>query len=343
MRASRLVSILLLLQARGRLTAQQIADELGVSVRTVYRDVESLSAAGVPLYGAAGHDGGYRLVDGYRTRLTGLTPEEADVLFLAGLPGPAADLGLGTVLATTQLKLMAALPDALRERAAVLQQRFHLDTSNWYARDEPTAHLAAVADAVWNQRRIRIRYRRWATPQEVTRTLEPHGMVVKAGRWYVVAGQPGSVRTYRVSQILRLQTLDSVFERPDGFDLAEHWASYLKEFNERRHRGDALVRLSPDLLRRLPDLLEPAAAQAAQASAGPPDSNGRIEVTIPIESLEHATGVLLRLGAQAEILAPPELRHRITETVTALATTYAALPQPHPSEPPPTPVTGGIS
>ncbi|MCG5217290.1 WYL domain-containing protein [Streptosporangium soli] len=328
MRASRLLSILLLVQARGRLTAQQLADELGVSVRTVYRDVESLSSAGVPLYGEAGHAGGYRLVDGYRTRLTGLTPGEAEVLFLAGLPGPAADLGLGTALATAQLKLMAALPQELRERAGALRQRFHLDTSGWYAEAETIPHLAAVVDAVWHQRRIRIRYRRWAAPQEVTHTLEPYGMVFKAGHWYVVASGSESIRTYRVSQILRLRILETVFERPDGFDLAEHWTSYLDQFDARRHRREAIMRVSPDLLRRLPDLLEPAVARAAQSTAGPPDTDGRIEVTIPIESVDHAAEVLLRLGAEAEILTPADLRQRITEIVTALAATYSMPPRP---------------
>jgi predicted DNA-binding transcriptional regulator YafY len=322
MRASRLLSVLLLLQTRGRMTAQQLADELEVSVRTVYRDVESLAAAGVPLYGDAGHDGGYRLVDGYRTRLTGLTRDEAEALFLAGLPGPAADLGLGAVLATAQLKLTAALPDDLRDRTSVLRQRFHLDTSAWYAETDPVPHLAAVTDAVWRQRRIRIRYRRWKAPQEVTRTLEPYGLVLKAGRWYLVAGRPERVRTFRVSQILRIRVLEDRFDRPHGFDLAAHWRSYLEEFDARRHQGEAVVRLSPRVLQQLPDLMEPAVAHAARRSAGPPDPDGQVRVVVPIESVPHAAGMLLRLGAEAEVLEPAELRALMAETVAALAETY---------------------
>jgi predicted DNA-binding transcriptional regulator YafY len=326
MRASRLLSILLLLQARGRMTAQQLADELEVSVRTVYRDVESLAAAGVPLYGEAGHDGGYRLVDGYRTRLTGLTSDEAEALFLAGLPGPAADLGLGAVLATAQLKLMAALPTEMRDRAGAIQQRFHLDTTGWYSDATPTPHLAAAVDAVWNQRRIRMRYRRWAAPQEVTRTLEPYGVVFKAGRWYLVAGEPGSVRTYRVSQILRLRVLEEAFDRPSGFDLAEHWRSYLDEFDVRRYQGEAVMRISPTIVEHLPDLMEPAVVRAARDSAGPPDPEGWVQVVIPIESVNHAAGLLLRLGSGAEVLAPTELRDRIAETARAMAETYGGSP-----------------
>src|ERR1017187_8313765 len=149
MRASRLVSIILLLQARGQLTAAQLAKELEVSVRTVYRDVESLHTAGIPLYGDAGHHGGYQLLDGYRTRLTGLSAEEAKALSLSGLPGPAAELGLGSVLATAQLKVQAALPPALAEQLGVTAQRFHLDATGWYAQAEDAPFLPAVAGAVW--------------------------------------------------------------------------------------------------------------------------------------------------------------------------------------------------
>lgn len=307
------------------MTARQLAEELEVSVRTVYRDMESLAAAGIPLYGDPGHEGGYRLVDGYRTRLTGLTVEEAEALSLAGLPGPAADLGLGTVLATAQLKLRAALPEELRDRTGEVRQRFHLDTSGWYAEADPAPHLAAVADAVWRQHRVRVRYRRWKAPQEVTRTLEPYGLVLKSGRWYLVAGHPDDARTcrtYRVSQILRIQVREDRFERPQDFDLAAHWRSYLAGFDARRHQGEAVVRLSPRILERLPDLMEPAVVRAAQASAGPPAPDGRVQVVIPVESVDHAVGMLLRLGAEAEVVAPPALRTRMAQTVAALADVY---------------------
>ncbi|OKI00183.1 transcriptional regulator [Streptomyces sp. CB02923] len=322
MRASRLLSALLLLQARGRLTARQLADELDVSVRTVYRDMESLSAAGVPLYAEPGHDGGYRLVDGYRTRLTGLTAGEAEALFLSGLPGPAAELGLGGVLASLELKLAAALPDELRERAARLTQRFHLDTSLWYDAPEAVPHLAPVVRAVWEQCRVRVRYRRWAEPREVDRDLEPYGVVLKAGRWYLVAGGERGVRTYRVSEVLRVDVLEEGFERPEGFDLAGHWAASLADFDDRRYTGEAELLVSPRLLERLPQLLEPAVARAALASARPPEPDGRIRVVVPVESAEHTAGLLLRLGAEAEVRSPPELRARITETVAAWARVY---------------------
>jgi predicted DNA-binding transcriptional regulator YafY len=166
MRASRLISILLLTQARGQVTADQLAAELGVSVRTIYRDVDALLAAGIPLYGAAGHRGGYRLVDGYRTRLTGLTAAEAEALFMSGLPGPAAELGLGAVLAAAQLKVRAALPSGLAAEADRIATRFHLDAPGWYDSPPQAPFLPAVAAAVWRGRVLQVRYRRWKAPTQ---------------------------------------------------------------------------------------------------------------------------------------------------------------------------------
>ncbi|WP_230194210.1 helix-turn-helix transcriptional regulator [Streptomyces coriariae] len=313
MKSSRLVSILLLLQTRGRMTAAQLAEELEVSVRTVYRDVEALGAAGVPLYGDAGHAGGYRLLDGYRTRLTGLTADEAEALFLAGVPGPAAQLGLGPVLAAAQLKVRAALPPELRAHTDRISGRFHLDAPGWYtdAGVDETPHLAAVADAVWNSRILHIVYRRWREPTDVERRLEPYGLVLKAGRWYVVAG-PGP-RTFRVDRILELTASDEVFTRPDGFDLAAHWTAYQQGFRERLYRdgAEAVVRLAPGVtLARAVPLDVPAAADDWTVAR------------VPIESVEHAHAEFLRLGADIEVLRPPELRERIARTVSELVAVY---------------------
>ncbi|MEU3780970.1 YafY family protein [Streptomyces sp900129855] len=307
MKSSRLVSLLLLLQTRGRMTAAQLAEELQVSVRTVYRDVDALGAAGVPLYGDAGHAGGYRLLDGYRTRLTGLTADEAEALFLAGAPGPAAELGLGSVLAAAQLKVRAALPPELRAHADRISGRFHLDAPGWYADDAETPYLPAVADAVWNSRVLHVLYRRWAEPTDVERRLEPYGLVLKAGRWYVVAG-PGP-RTFRVDQILELASRGEEFARPDGFDLAAYWAGYQRAFHERLYRGEALVRLAPGV--RLP-----------RAVDGRVDDDGWTLARVPIESVAHAQAEFLRLGADIEVLKPPELRERIARTVAELAARY---------------------
>jgi predicted DNA-binding transcriptional regulator YafY len=322
MRASRLVSLLLLLQARGRMTAQQLADELEVSLRTIYRDVESLSAAGVPVYADRGPAGGYQLLDGYRTRLTGLTAAEAESLFFAGMPGPAAELGLGTVLAAAELKLMAALPRGLAERAGRVRERFHLDVPGWFHGGEPTPHLTAVADAVWNQHRVRVRYRRWRTPTPVARTLDPLGLVLKAGNWYLIARSEGGDRTYRVDRILELETLDEVFERPGDFDLATFWQAYLERFHREMFSGEAVVRFSPEGMRRIPHLLTPAVIQAAWENAGEPDEGGWVRTVIPIESVRHAHAELMRFGGEAEVLEPAELRERMAASARAVLELY---------------------
>jgi predicted DNA-binding transcriptional regulator YafY len=323
MRASRLVSILLLLQARGRMTAQQLADTLEVSVRTIYRDVDSLHTAGIPLYGDAGPAGGYQLLGGYRTRLNGLTGAEAEALYLAGVPAAAAELGLGTVLASAQLKLQAALPAELRDRSAALQERFHLDAPGWYHDGDGSPYLAAVADAVWQQRRIEVRYRRWAAPTDVTRALDPHGIVLKGGKWYLVARAGEDMRTYRVSQILGLAVLDGTFERQPGFSLAVYWAEGIAGFRAGLQQGEATIGLSPAGRERAAQLFGSAVTDAIEATATGPDSRGWVIAVVPIESLEHAQSEFLRLGGEVEVLEPRGLRDRMASHARALAGLYA--------------------
>jgi predicted DNA-binding transcriptional regulator YafY len=302
------------------MTAQALADELEVSVRTIYRDVESLHAAGVPLYGDAGPAGGYQLLDGYRTRLTGLTEQEAESLFLAGLPGAAADLGLADAVSAAQLKLMAALPSPMRDRASRMAERFHLDAPSWYNDAEAAPFLELVADAVWRSRLLEVSYRRWQAPEEVTRVLRPLGLVLKAGRWYLVALGSSRISTYRVSQIQQARVLDESFERPSGFDLAAHWTASLEDFQSRQFTGEAVIRLSRRGFESFSANVLPAVARAAEESAV--DDGARVRVTIPIESIGHATGMLLRMGAEVEVLAPDELRSRMTEAVRELASIY---------------------
>ncbi|ATY12828.1 YafY family transcriptional regulator [Amycolatopsis sp. AA4] len=320
MRASRLVSLLLLLQARQPRTAEELAARLEVSPRTVYRDIEALSAAGIPVYGEPGHDGGYRLVDGYRTQLTGLTRQEAEALFLTGLPAAASGLGLGPVAANTERKLLAALPAELRSHADRVRERFHLDAASWYHDPEATPQLPTVSDAVWQQRRVRIRYQRWAAPHEVSRTVEPYGVVLKAGQWYLVA-RSGAFRTYRVARIAEAELLDETFDRAESFDLGQYWSDYLEDFDARRHRGEAVLRLSPEGVRLLPQLAEPAVARAA--ACGVVEADGWTRVVVPVEHPDQAVHDLLRLGPLAEVVAPQELRDRLAEALASMLRRYA--------------------
>lgn len=321
MRASRLLSILLTLSVRGRVSAAALAAELEVSTRTIYRDVEALSAAGVPVHATRGRAGGFQLLDGYRTRLTGLTPDEADTLFLAGLPGAAADLGLGGVLDATQLKLLAALPVELRDRAARIRDRFFLDAPGWLRETDPPPCLAVVADAVWTQRRLAVRYER-ANRAVDDRVLEPLGLVLKAGTWYFVARRPdGAARTYRVSRLHSARVVDEQFDRPAGFVLEDYWADYQRDYERRVFSGTAQVRVSPDGIGLL-FLLGTVAARAARAAITAPDASGWVQTTVPIESVRHAQHAFLQLGEHLEVLGPAELRDLVAQSVRALARTY---------------------
>ncbi|WP_201787539.1 helix-turn-helix transcriptional regulator [Wenjunlia vitaminophila] len=325
MRADRLISLLLLLQNRGRMTAPELASELEVSVRTVYRDVEALGASGIPVHAERGPEGGYRLREGFRTRLTGLTDAEAAALFLTGTSGPARDLGLDTVLATAQLKLQAALPAELANRTRQVQDRFHLDAPGWFRDADPVPFLGPVAEAVWEQRVLRTHYRAWRG--EGWRELHPLGMVLKSGIWYLVAQGDSGIRTYRVSRLLAVEATGDTFERPAGFDLAAHWEEFSQRLGAARYRGTARLRLSPRGQKLLP-MCFGAVGTRALDTAGTPDDGGWVEVTMAVETTNVAVGDLLRLGTEAEVLAPPELRRAVADTVAGLAARYGAVDAP---------------
>jgi predicted DNA-binding transcriptional regulator YafY len=325
-RASRLLAILLTLSVRGRVTAAQLAAELEVSPRTIHRDVEALSAAGVPIYATRGRAGGFQLLDGYRTRLTGMTADEADALFLAGLPGAAADLGLGSVLAATQLKLLAALPPELRERAARIRDRFYLDAPGWLRESDAPPHLATIAEAVWAQRRVDVRYER-ANREIGERVLDPLGLVLKAGTWYLVAvpapRDGRGPRTYRVSRVHSAAVRDEPVERPADFDLESFWADYQRGYERRVYRESALVRLS-QTGRELLFLVGTIPARSARAAMSAPDDSGWTTTRIPIESVRHGHHALMQLGEHVEVLEPAELRELIDASARSLVARYSA-------------------
>jgi predicted DNA-binding transcriptional regulator YafY len=320
MRASRLVNVLLLLQTRGGLTASELARELEVSIRTIYRDVEALSAAGVPIYADRGPQGGIRLVEGYRTRLTGLTDEEAKALFLSGMPGPAAQLGFGTVVVAARLKILAALPPELRARATRISERFHLDAPGWFQVPEEVPHLEALAEAVWEERRVAVEYKR-EDRVVVSRVLEPLGLVLKAGTWYVVARAEGQDRTYRVSRFVSAQLLPERFERPSDFDVAGFWAESIAAYERELPRIEVSLRMRRDALARLADVVGQRHADLAIASARE-EREGSLVLTLTYEDVEQASGPMLRLGGYAEVVAPEELRYRVLEAARGIVRDY---------------------
>jgi predicted DNA-binding transcriptional regulator YafY len=307
MRASRLLSILILLQARGRLTAEALAEEFGVSVRTIYRDIDGLSAARVPIYGDRGPGGGFQLLDGYRTELTGLGADEAQALFMIGLPGPAAALGLGSATARAGRKLLASLPPSLGEDAGRIRARIHLDPVGWYQDAEPADHLPALTRAVLDQRRITMRYESWTRVRDWR--AEPLGLVLKAGAWYLVAACGKSIRIFKASKVLALAALKSTFERPAQFDLAAFWSQELVRFESRLRPRTASLRASPVGLARLAKL--GAYAAGAAKTASPPDPDGWVRLVLPIEKVEQAALALLGLGPEIEVLQPTALREHL--------------------------------
>jgi predicted DNA-binding transcriptional regulator YafY len=319
MRASRLISILTTLQAKGRVTAGALAADCEVSVRTIYRDVEALGAAGVPIYSDRGPDGGYRLLESYRTRLNGLSQAEAEALFLSGLPDAAAELGLGEIMAAAQLKLLAALPADLRRSADAMRSRFLFDAPAWFSEAEHPQHLRSVASALWNERVLRIRYRSWK--DVVERTVEPLGLVLKANAWYMAGRVGADVRVYRVAQILHLEVLATRFVRPAQFDLDAFWRASQQRFERELYSEHAVVQVTPLGLRRL-RMLGGAFAKAADAAASAPERNGWRVVELPIESVRHASIELLRLGAEVVVLAPSELRRSLAETARTMHRLY---------------------
>lgn len=320
MRASRLLSILTTLQARGRATAPELAAACQVSLRTIYRDVDALSEAGIPIYSERGAEGGYRLLDGYRVRLNGLSAAEAEALFMVALPGAAADLGLEPAMTAAQAKLLAALPVGLRENALRLTARFHLDAPGWFGEAEQPQHLRAIAGALLRESLIEIRYRSWKA--ETRRRVAPLGLVLKGGAWYLAGFVDTSVRTYRVARVLDCMVLDESFQRPADFDLAAYWRSATRRLAVELHPGRATLRVSP-LGVKLLDVLSEPYVRAETRISEQADATGWRTAILPVgRSPRHAAIELLRLGPEVEVLDPPELRETMAELIWAMADHY---------------------
>ncbi|MFI7446200.1 helix-turn-helix transcriptional regulator [Nonomuraea sp. NPDC049714] len=312
MRAARLMSLVLLLQGRGGMTAAELAAELEVSERTVHRDVLALSGAGVPVYSDRGRGGGYRLLEGYRTRLTGLDRAEAEALFLSGVPGALREMGLQEVAATARLKAAAALSPGLRDAPATAAQRFHLDAPGWFAGDDPPpAALTRLARAVWNDRVVTAVYK------DRPRTLEPYGLILKAGAWYLAARTRTRFLIFRVDRFGDLDVRDDVFARDPGFDLAGFWAEQSAAFTRTLLRAEITLRLTARGVRQLRHIADPAALPDALASLQPDGT-----VRLGVESLEVAYSQVLRFGPEAEVLGPPELRAMAAEAAARLSALY---------------------
>jgi predicted DNA-binding transcriptional regulator YafY len=315
-RSSRLLAILIHLEAHGASTAGELASLTEVSVRTAYRDVAALQAAGVPLWTEVGPHGGVRLLDGWRSGLDGMSADEAGILVLSGVPGVAADLGLGSVLASAEVKLLAGLGRDGRGRAAQVRDRFHLDIPGWFDEKEAVPSLAVVAEALWSDHRLDVRYRR---PPTFRRRVDPLGLILKAGTWYLVARHRSGIRSYRVARIERARLRPEEFDRPEGFDLAAWWQQAGEAFDRSMLHSSLTVRLSRRGVERLPRVMPSGAVTGALAAAGPPDVDGWVTVEVPVESDAIGGSQLLALAGEVEVLSPVSVRQSLAAAGAALA------------------------
>jgi len=319
MRADRLLSLLMLLQTRGRLTAQQLAEELEVSERTIYRDIDALSVAGVPVYAERGAGGGFALLDSYRTNLTGLTEDEVRALFMLSIPAPLADLGVTQALKTALLKLTAALPAARRADEAHVRQRIYLDSVGWFLTEEPAPHLHTLQQAVWEDRSLYLTYR-LPFETQVERLVQPFGLVAKAGVWYVVCRRNGCMRVYRVSRVMDARFTDETFERPADFDLAAFWKQSCEELEAGQPCYTATVRVAPDLAPYLPHYFGDEIRRQIQAAT--PDEEGWLTLEFTFESLEAARERILGFGRAVEVLSPQALRDTVLDFAQQIVALY---------------------
>ncbi|HKY66897.1 MAG TPA: WYL domain-containing protein [Acidimicrobiales bacterium] len=302
MRSARLLALLLRLQRTGPATAATLAAELEVSERTIYRDVSLLQAAGVPLWTEPGAGGGIRLVEGWRSPVDGFTASETVALTL-GSTG-AADLGLGAVLTAARSKLRSALPEPARGELERVDGRFLLDAPGWFHDGDRSDHLATVSGAVWDGIRLDVRY---GTRRPAARRLDPLGLVLKAGTWYLVAAHRRQPRTYRVSRITAATPRPAEPAwRPRGFDLAAWWDASAAEFDASIRPLQARLRLASGALRQLVRVVPGPVTRAAVTAARPVDGD-RVEVDLPLEPLEVALTQLSGVPG-VEVVAPGELR-----------------------------------
>ncbi|MNX65637.1 DNA-binding transcriptional activator FucR [compost metagenome] len=318
MRADRLLSILLLLQGHGRLTTRALAERLEVSERTIHRDLEALSGAGVPVVADRGPKGGWRLLDDYRTELTGLSGAEVLALFPPRPERVMRDLGLDKDAQAAATKLLAALPARHRAGAAFFRERVHIDTTAWREPGETVAAFGVLQEAVWRSRRLAVTYRR-ADGETVSRVLEPLGLIAKGATWYLAAGCDGEVRSYRAARVVEAVLLDEAFERPRDFDLAGFWAESAATFVSTLPEFRLVGRVSPELLPQLPHVGRYSRVERVEA----PEADGWCRVQVRVQTEEEAIAYALGLAPRFELLEPPSLRPRIAEQAARAAVMYA--------------------
>jgi predicted DNA-binding transcriptional regulator YafY len=304
MRADRVLALLLLLQAHGQMTAKDLSERLEVSQRTIYRDVTALGASGVPISAQPGAQGGLRLLDGWRTDLTGLTAAEVEALF-TGSAGPAFEQAMG--------KLAASLPGEGGRRALRIRERVIVEAAGWGRGTAPSPHLAVVQDAVFADRRLRLKYRR-GEGEAVVRVVDPLGLVIKAGVWYLLGDVQGARRLFRMSRIDEAVALPQPAKRPRRFDLAKAWREQASRWDAGRVNYDAVVRVARD--QDLPLVLRVSGERVVSRA-------GRLRLRMAFPAREAAAAFLSSFGAMVEVIEPDELRAELRQRGEGLVKLYA--------------------
>lgn len=319
MRADRLLSVLLLLQVHRRLTARELAKRLEVSERTIHRDMESLSAAGFPVFAERGSGGGWMLVEGYKTNLTGLNKDEIQALFLTKPLRVLADLGLEKASNAALLKLSASLPSAYRDNAEHARQRIHVDVMGWNRSSESIEFLPALQEAVWRERQLKLIYQRAGGCDPVQRLVDPLGLVAKGSVWYLVAAVEGEVRSYRVSRVLDAVVTEQPCVRPKGFDLAAYWEQSTASFKANLPQYQATLRVAPEVF----PMMRFAGRFARIGHADPPGADGWIKVIIRFDVEEMACEYALSFASRVEVLDPTSLREKVVSAAESVVAFYA--------------------
>ena len=317
MRADRLLSILLLLQTHGKMSAGKLADELEVSERTVYRDIDALNAAGVPIYGDPGPGGGYTLLDNYHTHLTGLTDKEIRALFMLSIPEPLMELGVGKELKTALLKLSASLPGEYIETEKYIRQRFHLDSTWWQQSNESVPQLRTVHEAILQDRKLLIKFR-LPFPAEMEQLVVPLGLVAKAGVWYLVYSVHDSLRTTRVDSLLDAHLSEDTFNRLADFDLATYWDKWCSEQEIQFSSYNVLLSVTPDFF----PVLQRYFSSIDIIEKQPEDAEKRVTVKLSFASFEAARDRILGFGRSVEVVEPQALHRSVLDYAEQIVNLY---------------------
>lgn len=315
MRADRLVSIIMLLQSRGKMTTQSLAAELDVSRRTILRDIDALSFAGIPVYAEGGHGGGVALDENYRTTLTGLNEDEIQALFLVGNQRLLEEIGLGEAVESTQRKLTAALPTQHQPSVTYIRQRIYIDPLWWWHDSEPMKFWADLQRAVYEDCTIEVIYEKY-NGEISQRTLEPYGLVAKSSLWYLVARDigrdPASWRTFRVARLREVHLLTSQFQRDPTFDLATYWHEHLEEFMTAFSEYEFTLRIHPEQV-NLARWLTPGRNRIVRTAA-----NGWVTIHFQLDNRALAEMLVFGLGAMCEVVEPDTLKDAVKIACTTL-------------------------